>query len=100
VVTLSNASESPITLQLAASSGTATAGTDFETANFEVSHDSGATWTPAGGATGREVTFAAGETMLMVRVDTTDDTLFEGDETMTLSVSSVVSGTVGSTSDT
>ena len=42
---------------------------------------SAATWTPAGGATGRDVTFAPGTTALKVRVDTTDDTQTEPTET-------------------
>jgi Ca2+-binding RTX toxin-like protein len=99
-VNLSNASSGPITLELAALGGTAAAGTDFESAGFQVSTDGGATWVDAGGATGREITFAAGQTTLKVRVDTTDDALFEGGETMSLAVSNVVAGSVGSTTDT
>ncbi len=97
-ITLSNPSAGNITLQLAATNGTATGGLDFETSSFEVSTDGGITWAPAGGLDGREVTFAAGATALKVRLETSDDTLTEGSETMSLAVSSVVAGTIGAAS--
>src|SRR6185436_10699512 len=71
-VTLSSASASPITLELTAGNGSATGGADFETANFEYSNDGGTTWIRGGGVNGREVTFAATQTALLVRVDTSE----------------------------
>src|SRR5205085_1465571 len=62
-VTLSNAGDEPITLQLAAvpfgtvDTNPAQPGVDLEAANFEVSHDGGQTWQAAGGPNGTSVTF-------------------------------------------
>jgi Calx-beta domain/Peptidase M10 serralysin C terminal len=95
-ISLSNPSFEAVTLNLAAAGGTALADTDFETSGFDYSTDGGATWQPA---TGNNVTFAAGATSLMVRVDTSEDATFEPDETMTLSAT-VVSGTVTAAGDT
>lgn len=58
--------------------------TDFSATNFLVSYDGGATWVPAGGANGTEVTIPAGTTSVLVQVMTTGDTLPEGTETFTL----------------
>jgi hypothetical protein len=101
-VGLSNPSYEAITLRLAAGSspGTATAGSDYEMASFEYSTDGGTSWTPATGAGTNEVTIPAGSNGILVRVDTVEDAIFESDETMTLSVASVVSGTVTAASDT
>ena len=49
---------------------------------------------------GTQVALPAGSTGILVRVDSSEDALDENDETFTLSVASVVSGTVGSTADT
>src|SRR5437016_3493255 len=43
-VSLSNPSSAPIVLNLTASGGTATAGTDYSSTNFEYSTDGGLTW--------------------------------------------------------
>ncbi|MEQ1851878.1 MAG: DUF2341 domain-containing protein, partial [Chthoniobacteraceae bacterium] len=97
-VTLSNGSGGAIVLNMAAAApGTGTAGTDYETTNFEYSTDGGTSWLPAAGGT--QVTIPAGSTAIKVRVDSTGDTLDETNETFTLSVAGVVSGTVGSTAD-
>ena len=84
-----------ITLDLAAATGSATAGADFETTNFEFFD--GTNWVPA--VAGTQVTIPAGQTSLMVRVDTVQEGLVEPNETFTLSAT-VVSGTVASATDT
>jgi len=85
----------PITLNLAAAGGTATAGADFETTNFEFFD--GAVWQPA--VAGTQVTIPAGQTSLMVRIDSVQEGLVESNETFELSASAV-SGGVTSTADT
>jgi len=93
-LSLSNPSYEAITFNLTAGTpGTATPGTDYETATFEYSTNGGTTWSAA---TGNNVTFAAGATDMLVRVDTAPDSTYEPDETMTLSAS-VVSGTATAT---
>ncbi len=83
-LSLSNPSSKDITLDLTAGApGTATPGSDYETSNFE--YWNGTAWVAAGGANGRTVTIPAGTTSLQVRIDTTQDTIYEGNETMTLS---------------
>ena len=85
----------PITVELAATSGSATANTDFETTNFEFFD--GIIWVPA--TAGTQVTFPAGQTLLMIRIDSVQDGLVEPNETFTLSAT-VLSGTVTNASDT
>ena len=84
-----------ITFDLSAATGSATAGTDFETTNFEFFD--GTTWVPA--IAGTQVTIPAGQTSLMIRIDSIQDSDVEPDETFTLSAT-VVSGTVTAASDT
>ena len=76
--------------RVAGTGGTpATAGDDFETTGFEYSTNGGGTWNPA---TGNQVTFQAGQTSMLVRIDTIDDALDEpSDERMTLTAT-VASG--------
>jgi len=91
-ITLSNASDETITLDLAAQPLTtidtnpATPGVDLENVNFEVSTDGGLTWQPAGGANGTSVTFDPGQTALKVRIETFTDGVQEGDESFMLTV--------------
>ncbi len=111
-VSLSAVSTEAITLNLAATDGTAKGGliadfpidpegdpVDYANQEFEVSTDGGSTWQIA---QDRNVTFSAGQTNLKVRIAINDDLVDEGltPETMTLSVDGVVSGTVASSSDT
>ena len=84
-----------ITFDLSVATGSATAGTDFETTNFEFFD--GTTWQPA--VAGSQVTIAAGQNSLMIRIDSVDDTIVETDETFTLSATAI-SGTVTSAADT
>ena len=63
-----------MTVDFATVDGTAVAGTDY-------------------GAVGGALTFAAGETVQFVTVTTTSDTLFEGTETFSLSLSNASAGT-------
>src|SRR6185436_18219132 len=67
-VSLSNASSSAIVLDLTASGGSATAGSDYSDSNFEYSTDGGLTWQPASGINGTEVTIPASNTSIQVRV--------------------------------
>ena len=79
VVTLSNASTTPVSVALALANGSATGGgVDFG-AGLEVSTNGGATWTPAASAT-----FAPGSTSLLVRTPIVNDTLDEFSEAFTL----------------
>jgi acid phosphatase type 7 len=97
-MTLSGPSAEAITLGLGTTNGTATAGLDYNQA-LQFSSNGGSTWQTA---TNSRVQFTAGQTALKVRLAVIDDTIDEPStpETMTFRVASVVSGTVGSTTDT
>ncbi|MDJ0677167.1 MAG: hypothetical protein QNJ36_17600, partial [Calothrix sp. MO_167.B42] len=108
-VTLSTTSSEAITLDLAAVDGSASGGLienfttepiDYANQEFEVSSDGGHTWHLA--TNGTEVTFAANQTALKVRLAVNDDTADEEltAETMSLGVASVLSGTVDDATDT
>ncbi len=76
------------TITLALADGTAI-DADYNEAYFEYSSDGGTTWTAVTGAIG----VAAGDSSLLVRTDTFDDTLDEPDETFTLSATLTSQGT-------
>jgi glucose/arabinose dehydrogenase/N-acetylneuraminic acid mutarotase len=112
-VTLSSASSQAITLNLAVTDGTAKGGlkadfgidpsgdpVDYANQEFEVSADGGNSWQPA--SNGINITFAAGQTALKVRLAVNNDTASEGvtAQTMTLHVASVLSGIVDNVTDT
>ena len=99
-VTLTDTSDTDIVLDLTTTAGTATKVADFETSNFEYSTDGGTTWISGGGTNGTQVTIPAGSSGIQVRLDSVSDTTNEVDETFTLGVNSVISGTVGSYGDT
>ncbi|HKA06064.1 MAG TPA: S8 family serine peptidase, partial [Gemmataceae bacterium] len=99
-LTLSNAWFKDVVLRLTTSDGTANGGVDHETTNFEYSTAGGVTWIPAGGPGGTDVTIPAGSTAIKIRIDSTEDSLIEADETFTLQVGTVVSGAVQDSSDT
>jgi Calx-beta domain-containing protein len=80
LVNLSNPSAQAITVTFQPSTGTAGTG-DYDTSNVQL-------------------TFPAGATSTTVNIPTTDDSIDESDETMSLAVSSVDAGTLGDTSDT
>ncbi|MGB3295758.1 MAG: kelch repeat-containing protein [Phormidesmis sp.] len=111
-VSLAAPSSETITLDLTAIDGTARGGLeadfgidpagdpiDYADQEFEVSADGGVTWQDA--TNGTEVTFAAGETNLKVRLAVHDDMAAEGNvaETMQLAVSSILAGTVRDATD-
>ena len=100
VFTLDSPALDNIVLDLATAGVTATDGVDYENMMFEYLPEGTSTWLPAGGAGGTEVTIASGDSSVQVRINTNDDYYAEGSETMTLSVASVVSGTIDDTSDT
>jgi hypothetical protein len=81
VVTLSNPSTTPTTVTLTPASGSADLGVDTATP-IEVSFDGGSSWQTVSGPT---VDVPAGVTSFTVRVPTVDDSISEGDETITLS---------------
>lgn len=68
VVTLDKAATGPVTVAYSTANGTATAGSDYV-------------------ATNGTLTFAAGETSKTVHVDINGDTVFEGNETFTVTLS-------------
>ncbi len=74
-VTLSAAATGPVTVAYATSNGTATAGSDYA-------------------ALSGTLTFAAGETSKVVRVQVSGDTAVEGNETLTLTLSSPTGATI------
>ncbi len=76
VVTLSAASTDPVTVAYATSNGTASAGSDYT-------------------ALSGLLTFAAGETSKVVKVQVSGDTAAEGNETLTLTLSSPSGATIG-----
>ena len=76
VVTLSNASDSAVTVNYATQDGTATAGSDYT-------------------ATSGTLTFSPGETSKTVNVVVTGDTVVEANETFTLVLSSASGATIG-----
>ncbi|MGB5340354.1 MAG: retention module-containing protein, partial [Gammaproteobacteria bacterium] len=99
-LSLSNPSDQTITLDLAATDGSAMSGLDYTNTDFEVFDSGSASWIPAGGTDGTEVSFAPGETTLQVRIFTLDDAIDEPNETLTLGIEGVVAGEVGDTTDT
>lgn len=99
-VSLSTASTSDIILDLTTTDGTATGISDYETDGFEYSTDGGNSWITAGGTNGTRVTIPAGNTNIKVRIDSVSDSSDEPNETFILGVKSVISGSVGNTSDT
>ena len=99
-LTLDSPALDNIVLDLTTAGLTATDGVDYENITFEYLPEGAAIWLPAGGVGGTEVTIASGDSSVQVRVNTSDDVYAEGSETMTLSVASVVSGTIDDVSDT
>ncbi|MEN8165969.1 MAG: carboxypeptidase-like regulatory domain-containing protein [Pseudomonadota bacterium] len=95
-ISLNFASSSDILLELVTEDGTATSG-DYETTGFEYSRDGGAIWLTAAGT---QVSMPAGSTSVLVRVDSIEDFAEESDETFTLRISEVISGSVGNFIDT
>jgi Ca2+-binding RTX toxin-like protein len=94
-LTLSHASAENIIFRLATADGTATGGLDFETSEFRYSTDNGATWLDAAGAGHDEVTIPAGQTSILIEVDTSDDAFDESNkESMQLVVDDIIFGAV------
>ncbi len=96
-LSLSEASNGDITLDLTTTNGTAD-NSDREITNFEYKSGNGKNWKDA--VNGTEVTIPDGKTSIQVRIDSVGDSVEESDETFTLAVNNVVSGNVGDTSDT
>ncbi len=114
-VKLSNPSSQAVSLNLEAIGMTASS-SDFSATGFKyttnytgdyapgggmTSGTPGATtWINASGANGTVVTFAAGQTEMQVRIHSVEDSSVEPNETFSLRVKEVVSGTVNNTTDT
>ncbi|EMI4328675.1 cadherin, partial [Vibrio cholerae] len=85
-VSLSNASTTATTVTLTLEGGSATAGTDFTDSEVTITYQDGTTQTVAVNGDGTfDVAIPAGDTTFSISVQTTDDDVFEGDETFTLS---------------
>ncbi|HGF7185620.1 TPA: Calx-beta domain-containing protein, partial [Vibrio cholerae] len=85
-VSLSNASTTETTVTLTLEGGSATAGTDFTDSEVTITYQDGTTQTVAVNGDGTfDVAIPAGDTTFSISVQTTDDDVFEGDETFTLS---------------
>ncbi len=91
-VTLSSPSGSPVSVNLALSPGSATAGSDYTTA-LQVSNDGGHTWAAA-----TSVTFDPGTTSVLVRVPIVADATAEGNQNFTLTATRTA-GTTSNASD-
>ncbi|MCF8778410.1 hemolysin, partial [Vibrio sp. IRLE0018] len=85
-VSLSNASTTATTVTLTLAGDSATAGTDFTSTEVTITYQDGTTQTVAVNGDGTfDVAIPAGDTTFSISVQTTDDNIFEGDETFTLS---------------
>ncbi|MFS2261355.1 beta strand repeat-containing protein, partial [Vibrio vulnificus] len=85
-VNLSNASTTATTVTLTLAGDTATAGTDFTDSEVTVTYKDGTTQTVAVNGDGTfAITVPAGDTHFSISVQTTDDGVYEGDETFALS---------------
>ena len=68
------------TLQLTLADGTALSPADYASGSFQYSSDGGSSWTTYSGS----ITLAAGDTNLLIRTTTVDDSSDEANETFTL----------------
>ncbi|EGR2459440.1 cadherin, partial [Vibrio cholerae] len=85
-VSLSNASTTETTVTLTLAGGSATAGTDFTDSEVTITYQDGSTQKVSVNGDGTfDVAIPAGDTTFSISVQTTDDNVFEGDETFTLS---------------
>ncbi|EMF7454479.1 cadherin-like domain-containing protein, partial [Vibrio vulnificus] len=85
-VSLSNESTTATTVTLTLAGDSATAGTDFTSTEVTITYQDGTTQTVAVNGDGTfDVAIPAGDTTFSISVQTTDDNVFEGDETFTLS---------------
>ncbi|MFH4663130.1 Calx-beta domain-containing protein, partial [Vibrio cidicii] len=85
-VSLSNASTTATTVTLTLAGDSATAGTDFTSTEVTITYQDGTTQTVAVNSDGTfDVAIPAGDTTFSISVQTTDDGVYEGDETFTLS---------------
>ncbi|HGE6028367.1 TPA: Calx-beta domain-containing protein, partial [Vibrio cholerae] len=92
-VSLSNVSTTATTVTLTLAGGSATAGTDFINTSVTITYENGASETVTVNGDGTfEVAIPAGDTTFSISVQTTDDDVFEGDETFTLSGQTATQG--------
>ncbi|CSD32923.1 choice-of-anchor K domain-containing protein [Vibrio cholerae] len=100
-VSLSNASTTATTVTLTLAGGSATAGTDFTSSEVTITYQDGTTQTVAVNGDGSfEVAIPAGDTTFSISVQTTDDNVYEGSESFTLSGKTATQGTAITTTGT
>ncbi|EEN98607.1 hypothetical protein VCG_002442 [Vibrio cholerae 12129(1)] len=100
-VSLSNASTTATTVTLTLAGGSATAGTDFTSSEVTITYQDGTTQTVAVNGNGSfEVAIPAGDTTFSISVQTTDDNVYEGSESFTLSGKTATQGTAITTTGT
>ncbi|EKF9174813.1 cadherin, partial [Vibrio cholerae] len=93
-VSLSNASTTATTVTLTLAGGSATAGTDFTSTEVTITYQDGSTQTVTVNDDGSfSVDVPANTTTFSVSVQTTDDNVYEGSETFTLSGKTATQGT-------
>ncbi|GHY03671.1 RTX toxin [Vibrio cholerae] len=93
-VSLSNASTTATTVTLTLAGGSATAGTDFTSTEVIITYQDGSTQTVTVNDDGSfSVDVPANTTTFSVSVQTTDDNVYEGDESFTLSGKTATQGT-------
>ena len=91
-VSLTNISTQDVSFDLTTATGTAIA-SDYDVANMQVSTDNGVTWTYATSGT-----IVAGETSVLVKIPTVDDTTAEANETFSLTATVTAGDTANTTS--
>lgn len=93
-VSLSNASTTATTVTLTLAGGSATAGTDFTSTEVTITYQDGSTQTVTVNDDGSfSVDVPANTTTFSVSVQTTDDNVYEGSESFTLSGKTATQGT-------
>ncbi|GHW75718.1 RTX toxin [Vibrio cholerae] len=100
-VSLSNASTTATTVTLTLAGGSATAGTDFTSTEVTITYQDGSTQTVTVNDDGSfSVDVPANTTTFSVSVQTTDDNVYEGGESFTLSGKTATQGTAITTTGT
>ncbi|MDJ0724497.1 MAG: hypothetical protein QNJ38_05230 [Prochloraceae cyanobacterium] len=99
-LTLSTPSTGNIVLNLNTTDINAAGNIDYQNNNFQFSIDGGTNFQPGGGTNGTEITIPSGVTNIQVQIDSIADSNLELDETFTLRVANLVSGTVDNITDT
>uniref|UniRef100_UPI0035CC960A cadherin domain-containing protein n=102 Tax=Pseudomonadota TaxID=1224 RepID=UPI0035CC960A len=100
-VSLSNASTTATNVTLTLAGGSATAGTDFTSTEVTITYQDGKTEKVAVNSQGQfTINVPANDTTFSVSVETTDDDMYEGSESFTLSGKTATQGTAITTTGT